>query len=180
MARLSFGVGTRLITSHGDPALGGVYKLVAVRDNAEWKPAIKVSESPSKTPTPGHKQAWRIYDSRSKATADLLGLSDENPAAMDKIVARHPADHTKSRTIDKSEISGIEPLLVEVLREGKPVYDLPDIEGIRKMRSEDVERLDPGVRRLINPHIYHVSLTPRLWDLKERLVAEAGDVNRKR
>jgi nicotinate phosphoribosyltransferase len=179
VARLSFGVGTRLITSHGDPALGGVYKLVAVRDGSEWKPAIKVSESPAKTPTPGHKQAWRIYDSRNKATADLLGLSDEDPSAMAKIAAHHPSDHTRSRTIDRSEISGVEPLLVDFLRQGKLIYDLPDIEEMRKRRSEDLERLDPGVRRLINPHIYHVSLTQRLWDLKEKLVADAGNVKRK-
>jgi nicotinate phosphoribosyltransferase len=30
--------------------------------------------------------------------------------------------------------------------------------------------LDPGVKRLINPHIYHVSLTRRLWDLKQELI----------
>ena len=35
------------------------------------------------------------------------------------------------------------------------------------------ERLDPGVRRLVNPHLYHVSLTPALWDLKQDLVASA-------
>jgi nicotinate phosphoribosyltransferase len=173
VGRLSFGVGTRLITSHGDPALGGVYKLVAVRDGGEWKPAIKVSESPAKTPTPGHKQAWRLYDMRGKATVDLLGLNDEDPAHMDQIAAHHPSDHTKARVIDRSVISGIEPLLVNILREGKLVYDLPDIEEMRKKRIEDVERLDPGVRRLINPHIYHVSLTPTLWELKERLVGEA-------
>jgi nicotinate phosphoribosyltransferase len=173
VGRLSFGVGTRLITSHGDPALGGVYKLVAVRDRGEWKPAIKVSESPAKTPTPGHKQAWRLYDLRGKATVDLLGLNDEDPAQMGQIAARHPSDHTKARVIDRSEISGIEPLLVNILHEGKLVYDLPDIEEMRKKRIEDVERLDPGVRRLINPHIYHVSLTPTLWELKERLVGEA-------
>ena len=32
IGRLTYGVGTRLITSWGEPALGGVYKLVAVRD----------------------------------------------------------------------------------------------------------------------------------------------------
>jgi nicotinate phosphoribosyltransferase len=35
-----------------------------------------------------------------------------------------------------------------------------------------VARLDPGVRRLVNPHIYHVSLTERLFALKEALVAQ--------
>jgi nicotinate phosphoribosyltransferase len=36
-----------------------------------------------------------------------------------------------------------------------------------------VERLDPGIRRLVNPHVYHVSLTQSLWELKQRLIAEA-------
>jgi nicotinate phosphoribosyltransferase len=168
--RLTFGVGTRLITSYGDPALGGVYKLVAVQDGGVWKPAIKISETPLKTPNPGHKQVWRLYDNRDKATVDLLGLSDEDPAHMDVITAHHPSDYTKVRSIQRPEISGVEPLLVDILREGKLVYDLPDIEEIRKQRAADVERLDPGVRRLINPHIYHVSLTQKLWDLKQELI----------
>src|SRR5207237_2245546 len=66
IGRLVYGVGTRLITSQGDPALGGVYKLVAVRDGGEWKPSIKISESPQKTPSPGNKRAWRIYDARGQ------------------------------------------------------------------------------------------------------------------
>ena len=32
IGRLIYGVGTKLITSAGDSALGGVYKLVAVKD----------------------------------------------------------------------------------------------------------------------------------------------------
>ncbi len=125
--RLVYGVGTRLVTSHGEPALGGVYKLVAVRDatSGEWIPAIKLSESPQKTPNPGHKQAWRIYDERGNATMDLLGLDSEDPSQMSSIEAHHPYDHTKRRTLDAANISGIEPLLVDVLDEGKLVYDLP-------------------------------------------------------
>src|SRR5206468_4691007 len=67
IGRLVYGVGTRLITSQGDPALGGVYKLVAVREGGAWKPAIKISESPQKTPNPGNKSVWRIYDKRGIA-----------------------------------------------------------------------------------------------------------------
>lgn len=176
IGRLVYGVGTRLITSHGEPALGGVYKLVAVRDESkeEWQPAIKISESPQKTPNPGNKQAWRIYDERNNATMDLLGLDDENPREMESITAHHPADPNKCRTLDRMRITGIEPLLVDVLLEGKLVYDLPTLETMRAQRITDVERLDPGVRRLLNPHVYHVSLTERLWELKQRLIASVS------
>ncbi|HSR29806.1 MAG TPA: nicotinate phosphoribosyltransferase [Anaerolineae bacterium] len=173
IGRLVYGVGTRLITSWGEPALGGVYKLVAVRDGGRWIPAIKVSESSAKTPNPGHKLIWRVYDQRGKATADLLSLDDENPREMDRLVLRHPSDHTKQRTLAPEEITRIERLQVDVLLEGKLVYDLPSIEGIRQRRLEDVRHLDPGVRRLMNPHIYHVSLSQRLWDLKQELITSA-------
>jgi nicotinate phosphoribosyltransferase len=45
---------------------------------------------------------------------------------------------------------------------------------MRRARISDVERLDPGVRRLINPHIYHVSLSEQLWELKQRLIETAS------
>ncbi len=173
IGRLVYGVGTRLITSWGEPALGGVYKLVAVREKGTWLPAIKVSDSAAKTPNPGHKLVWRVYDRRGKATADLLSLDDEEPGAMEQLVLRHPSDHTEHRTLPQDEVSEVEPLQVDVLVEGKLVYGLPSIEEIRQQRQADVRRLDPGVRRLMNPHIYHVSLTQRLWDLKQQLIHSA-------
>jgi nicotinate phosphoribosyltransferase len=169
--RLSYGVGTRLVTSWGEPALGGVYKLVAVCDDDRWVPAIKISESADKTPNPGHKLAWRIYDKRGTATADLLSLDDEDPRDMDRISLHHHADYAKCRALNRDEISEIEPLLAEIMRDGKLVYEPPTIEQMRARREDDVDRLDPGVRRLINPHIYHVSLTENLWKVKRDLVA---------
>lgn len=171
--RLVYGVGTRLITSWGDPALGGVYKLASVCQAGVWRPAIKVSETPSKTPNPGNKRVWRLYDRRGKATADLVGLEDENISVMERIVLRHPSDNTKFRALERSDISDIEPLLVEVWREGRLLYELPDINFLRSQRMADVERLDPGVRQIMNPHIYHVSLTNCLWELKQQLIKEA-------
>ncbi|HAJ37571.1 MAG TPA: nicotinate phosphoribosyltransferase [Chloroflexi bacterium] len=175
--RLVYGVGTRLITSWGEPALGGVYKLVAVKKGDDWSSAIKISESPSKTPTPGAKQAWRIYDQRQKATADLLTLEDEVIDLDAPLVLRHPSDHTKQRTLQPSQISRIEPLHAEIVRQGQLVYDLPSLEELRRRRFTDVEALDPGVRRLVNPHIYHVSLSEALWGLKQELIAEARRSN---
>lgn len=172
LKRLTFGVGTKLLTSEGSPALGGVYKLVALCHNDRWSPAIKLSESPEKIANPGHKRAYRLYDRRGRATADLLALDEERLDDMVEITLRHPADITKQRTVRRDEVA-IEPLHVDIVRNGKDVYDWPSLDDIRDQRRADVARLDPGVRRLIQPHIYHVSLTQRLWDLKYSLMSSA-------
>jgi nicotinate phosphoribosyltransferase len=173
IGRLTYGVGTRLVTSQGDSALDGVYKLVALHDEGEWIPVLKVSEARAKIPNPGKKETWRVYDDRHTATADVLGVEGEDPFLSEDIVLHHPTDHTSHRTLHRGEISRTERLAVEVLREGDLVYELPDLEQIRDQRRTDLELLDPGVRRLINPHVYHVSLTERLWNLKVNSVEEA-------
>jgi len=174
--RLTYGVGTNLITSAGDAALDGVYKLVAIEDRGEWLPAIKVSESPDKVLNPGQKSVWRLYDRRGKATADVVGLEDENLREKVRITLRHPVLESKYRTVERAELSETEPLLEDVLRAGRRVWEPESIETIRARRVADVDRLDPGVKRLVSPHIYHVSLTQKLWNLKQTLIRSANQV----
>lgn len=171
--RLAYGIGTRLITSSGASALDGVYKLVSVQNQGKWIPTMKISETPEKTLNPGIKSVWRIYDLSEKAIADLICLEDEQPAEMNKLEFHHPTDPTKSRIIETKEISSIEKLHKEIIREGKILYDFPSIEQIRVQRQQDTNRLYPGVKRLINPHIYHVSLSEKLWRLKNTLAEKA-------
>jgi len=168
--RLVYGVGTNLIVSKGDSALDGVYKLVSVYERGKWAPAIKVSETPEKVTNPGSKKIWRLYDKRGIATADLMSLEEEEPSRTKEILLRHPVQRTAHRTLSQDEVSDIEPLLVDVMKGGKVVYEFPTIEEIRKQRERDISCLDTGVRRLLNPHVYHVSLTQNLWDLKQRLI----------
>jgi nicotinate phosphoribosyltransferase len=75
------------------------------------------------------------------------------------------------RTLLADDLPAVEPLLVDILKGGRTVYTFPPIEALRAQRQADMERLDPGVKRLMNPHIYHVSLTERMWQLKQRLIA---------
>jgi len=170
--RLTYGVGTKLITSAGDSALGGVYKLVAVKDKNEWQPALKISESIEKIPNPGDKRVWRIYDKSGKVTADLITLSEENPEEEKEIILLNPIDQTKKRILRKEQISKIESLLFDIIVDGKVVYDFPSIEEIRNARLKDIENLDSGVKRLILPHPYHVSLSKKLWNVKQKLIQE--------
>ena len=58
LSRLSYGVGTKLITGGEQSALGGVYKLVALNK----EPKIKVSENVTKTINPGIKKVCRILE----------------------------------------------------------------------------------------------------------------------
>lgn len=173
-ARLTYGVGTRLITSAGHSALNGVYKLVAVDDgDGEWIPAIKVSENPTKVPTPGEKEVWRVYDERGLATADLITTVGEDLVGSGDLPILHPHRLGVSRVLRRDEISGAEPLLETVFEGGRRVGPPPTMEEMRSRRRADLDRLDPGVRRIINPHIYHVSLSERMKDLQQRLIADA-------
>jgi nicotinate phosphoribosyltransferase len=168
--RLAHGVGTALITSTGDSALDGVYKLVAIDDGGQLRPAIKLSESKAKTLNPGDKMVWRIYDQRNKATADLIGLADERPDAGQPIDLCHPTDQARRRRLAAGDVREIEVLHEEVFVDGCRVGESPDLETMRARRVADLERLDPGVKRLMNPHLYHVSLSRQLWDCKYDLV----------
>ncbi len=172
--RLVYGAGTRLITSWGEPALGGVYKIVAVNTSKGWKSAIKISDSPAKMPNPGQKRVTRLYDTRGYATADSLSLQEEEVNLSKDFELRHPLSYSKKRMISAHDISKGEDLLVDVFKAGELVYDLPDLASIRSQRTQDLERLDPGIRRLVNPHIYHVSLTQELWSLKNELIRKTA------
>lgn len=172
LKRLVYGVGTKMVVSWGAPALGGVYKLVAIRENGTWAPAMKISDSLAKILNPGHKRVYRVYDQRGLATADLLATHEEEVREDHPLCLRHPTDPTKRRTLRPGEFS-LEPLLQEVYQ-GRRLFPPLPLEVLQERRRKDVERLDPGVRRLVNPHVYHVSLTERLFALKEELVWRLG------
>ena len=170
--RLMYGVGTRLITSAGDAALSGVYKLTSIYDDGKWIPTTKFSESLSKSIIPGNKKIWRIYTRSGKANADIMTLDTEIVEDIDTFNLYHPIDLDKSRTIRKTEISHMEPLMERIVANGKLVYDFPTLNSIREKRQQDLACLDPGVKRLIQPHIYHVSLSQPLHQLRQQISKE--------
>ena len=171
--RLVFGVGTRLVTSEGCPSLGGVYKLAAVENAGGMEPVLKLSETREKAATPGEKALWRLYDGRGYATCDLIALVAENPRRQKTCVLHHPYDPSKVRTLDARHLSEMEPLHAEAVVDGRVVAEFPGLDVLRERREADLARLDPGVRRLVNPHVYHVSFSERLWRLKTSMAARA-------
>lgn len=170
--RLVFGVGTNLITSTGNSSLGGVYKLVSIKSNNVWKSTLKISENLEKSTLPGEKNIFRLYDKSEKATADLICLSKEKVNNKSNFLLHHPIEENVVRKINMKELSYYESLLKNILVEGKLVYEFPSLEKIRNARDYDLEKLHDGVKRIINPHYYHVSVSEKLIMLRQQLTSK--------
>ena len=63
-------------------------------------------------------------------------------------------------------------MLVKIAENGKIVYNLPDIEGIREYTKQQLSTIWDEVKRFENPHEYYVDLSKQLWDLKQQLLNE--------
>jgi nicotinate phosphoribosyltransferase len=163
-----WGVGTNLITSYDCPSLGGVYKLVAQEVNGQWVPCIKVSENANKVTNPGKKKVFRLYVN-GMASADLIALDDETLDPSQPLELFHPIHTYKRKVIQNYEV---EELLVPVILGGELVYELPTLDEIRERLARNLERFPSEIRRPVNPHEYHVDLSQRLWDLKQRLLLQ--------
>jgi len=165
-----WGVGTNLVTAGGDPALTGVYKIAAREKSGRFVPTIKVSNNPEKTTNPGIKQVWRFTNGGKGPLADLICLSDEEPALGKPYTFHHPSGDYRKFVL--SEYAGITPLLGPKMKTGAVVGELPGITAIRSRAGEELDHLDDTYKRLINPHVYKVSLSDRLGAMKALLVKE--------
>ena len=156
-----FGVGERLITSSSTPVFGGVYKLVAVEnEDGEIIPKIKVSENVSKITNPHFKKVYRYYDNESKkAIADELCVYDETVNENEPRTIFDPNAVWKAKTL--TDFTARE-LLVPIFKEGKCVYDLPNLDDIQSYCKEQIDLLWDEVKRFENPHTYYVDLSGKL------------------
>lgn len=163
-----WGIGTKLVTGDSQPALGGVYKLAAIRDEqGAWQPRVKLSEQIMKTSIPGMLQVRRLYNEDGQAVADmihnLLEPVGEKPVMID------PADPTRHRSANEERC---EELLAPIFRSGQQVWQSPTLAAIQTRTNEQLGAFHHSLKRFENPHRYPVGLEANLYDLKTRLVRE--------
>lgn len=164
-----WGVGTKLVTAFDQPALGGVYKLAALRNSdTGWVYKIKLSEQAIKTSTPGIQQVRRFHDERG-FLADMI-YDEELNGQNHPVTMIDPMDFTKRRRFAVGQ--AFDDLLVPVFRDGACVYDNPSIHAIRDRVQTQLASLHPSVKRFVNPHSYPVGLEKSLHELKTKLILE--------
>ena len=168
-----WGVGTRLVTSYSTPALGGVYKLTALDEGGrQMVPKIKRSDNPEKITNPGVKKLVRMYDNYGQMRGDVLFLEDEELPQGRSFRVYHPMFSHIFKTYPRH--FNMKELLTPIFHEGELVYQTPSLHEIREHTISGLDQLDDAYKRLHNPHTYHVSLSSKLFKIKQRLLKQAA------
>lgn len=155
-----YGVGTNLITAHDDPALGGVFKLAAIKDKGVWRDTYKESATKAKESRPGRQAIVRYF---LDGECRLDHIFDPN-------LGRTPLPfNTKS--------SHVETLLHEHLMEkGIAVGQTMSLEEMRKKAAHSINGLPDSIRSLVraNPP-YRVYIDDTLAKKKLEVIAKLAE-----
>ncbi len=157
-----FGVGTKLITSYSQPALDGVYKLSEI----DGRPTLKFSENTEKINLPGNKKVVRYLNGNNEFFIDGVILTDEDEGKISLL--RHPSIPFK-----KTEITDNlkpEKVFYKIVENGKLVYTFPSLKEVRDFSLSRFEQLPSEFKRFVNPHIYRVGLSNKLYTLRHNLI----------
>ncbi len=162
-----WGVGTRLVTAHGDPALAGVYKLAAVREkDGDWQPRAKTTDEAYKATLPGRKQVWRLAGPDGAMVADLIELDGEDPDTG-SILGTHVSGRGGMELI--RGVDSVTPLLEPVMQDGKKLGTPDDLMTVRERVQTQVGRLPEAVSRIDDPEEHLVLVGPKLLELGKTL-----------
>lgn len=165
-----FGVGERLITSKSEPVFGGVYKLVAIEENNEIIPKIKISENVEKITNPHFKMVYRLFDKETnKVLGDLITLFDETIDEEESYELFNPVYTWKRKKVANFRAV---PLLEKIFDKGICIYKERDIDEIRNYCKNQQDTLWEETLRLENPQEYYVDLSEGLWQVKDKLLKE--------
>ncbi len=166
-----WGVGTKLITSYEQPALGGVYKLSAIREpGGEWQYRLKLSEEPIKVSNPGLLQVRRFTDNHGEFSGDMIYNELMPPVGSAKMVNLATAEEYSTLSANKP----YQDLLIPILRKGQLVTDLASLSQIRDRVQTQLAHCPAAIKSLKPVEIYPVNLEINLYQLKQRLIKQVS------
>lgn len=170
-----WGIGTKLITSYDQPALGAVYKIVSIENQAGvMEDTIKISSTAEKVTTPGQKKLYRIIDlENGKAEGDYIAMHDEDPASEKRLKMFHPVHTFISKFVTNFEAKNLH---VKVVEEGHIIYENPCLMDMQAYAKENLNLLWDEYKRSLNPEEYPVDLSQKCWDNKMRNIEEVQEM----
>jgi len=171
----SWGIGTKLITAYDQPALGAVYKLVAIEnESGELEDTIKITGNAEKVSTPGLKTVYRILNKENrKAEGDYITMADETPQLEERIKMFHPVHTFISKFVTNFEAQNLHQ---KVIDQGEVIYESPSVMDMQNYANERLDLLWDEYKRSLNPEEYPVDLSQKCWDNKMRNIQEVRNM----
>ncbi|MCQ2580317.1 MAG: nicotinate phosphoribosyltransferase [Treponemataceae bacterium] len=172
----SWGVGTNMVTGGTEASFSGVYKLAARKDKAtgQMVATMKISDNPKKTTNPGIKNVWRLFDEKGMACGDILALEHETISTEKSSMFFHPSGDYRQFAFKPA---AVKQLLELKIKDGKRLSICSPKEALDKARNTAVSQLeyfDDSYKRILNPHIYKVSVTEELLKFKMSFLRAEG------
>lgn len=164
----SWGVGTKLAVAYDQPALGGVYKMSAIRQapDEQWEPRLKLSAQIGKRTLPGKLDVRRYYDESGMYCGDMI--YDELVGVASETIT-DPTDPLHRKSLAGRSWSSF---LTPLARGGKSVYGKTDCFEAQQHARDEIAKLDPSYTRFLNPGSYPVGLEHQLFETREALIRE--------
>ncbi|SNB44991.1 nicotinate phosphoribosyltransferase [Geobacter sp. DSM 9736] len=161
----TYGVGTKLATCMGDGggALGGVYKLVRIGD----QPRLKTTSEAAKATLPDRKRLLRAVAPDGSFIQDVITLEVEMGGPGEMVYNPvNDAEYTYipagARLVDLRKV---------VMREGIRAEEASDdLNEMAERCKRELQLLPEGCLRFANPHIYKVSISGKLNQLRRELL----------
>ncbi|MEL6696238.1 MAG: nicotinate phosphoribosyltransferase [Bacteroidota bacterium] len=160
----TWGIGTKLVTAYDQPALGGVYKLAAIKAPGEtWKNKIKLSDDAIKVSIPGVQQVRR-YSKDGVMQGDVIFDQRNHRPTLPFQSAHDPHVPVFSEEW--------EDLLVPIFQDGTCIYQSPTTKEIRRRSLHQLQSLPEENRSLQDPKTYPVGLSYPLYHQRAQLINE--------
>lgn len=155
-----YAVGTKLVTAYDQPALGGVYKLAAIRTDEGWRYKVKRSEDRAKSSLPGILDTVRHMDPDSGRW-----LRDEIVCESPEAVAKKSRKATGKATSRR--------LLERIVRSGKPVSNVDlSLASARRRLREELTMMGQKAEMFDTSSAMSAELSRDLVVLRDQLLAE--------
>ncbi|TVQ25220.1 MAG: nicotinate phosphoribosyltransferase [Spirochaetaceae bacterium] len=169
-----WGIGTHLVTGGSQSSFPGVYKLAARYDETinGMRPVMKVSDNPEKSSNPGIKQVFRFFTESGEPLGDLVSEAGEPIPGGEAVTFHHPSALTQKYRMEDYDYT--RPLLSQVMKNGAACSEPETLPELRSRAVSRVNSLPHTYRRMINPHVYKVSLSRRLKEMKLSILRDHG------
>lgn len=154
----AYGVGTKLISANGSPALEGIYKI----SELNGQPSMKVTDNFLKTTMPGKKHVLRFFDDKDMFDCD--GVALETEPQIESLY--HPSFVGHQRNVGKLKVH---PLLTKMMGQGKLLLPLPSVQESEHYASDRFVLLPMDYKRFEKPLQYKVGFSTLLMNLRTEL-----------